>query len=152
MNAMLYRRCKGQMMSLSRAMFYILRAQGSSQQLYTQRELCEITHMSLGSVNTAYAQAKRAGYLVDGRLSEKGRAALKPYQVHNAIIMAAGLSSRLHPFPTNVLKVFLKLRAKFLLSAKLSSCSKRVSQILRLLLVIKRNVFSILRKNMAWIL
>ena len=60
-------------MSLSRAMFYILRAQGSSQQLYTQRELCEITHMSLGSVNTAYAQVKRVGYLVDGRLSEKGR-------------------------------------------------------------------------------
>ena len=96
-------------MSLSRAMFYILRAQGSSQQLYTQRELCEITHMSLGSVNTAYAQAKHAGYLVDGRLSEKGRAALKPYEVHNAIIMAAGLSSRFAPIsyerPKGVLKV-----------------------------------------------
>ncbi len=114
-----YRSCKGQMMSLSRAMFYILRAQGSSQQLYTQRELCEITHMSLGSVNTAYAQAKRDGYLVDGRLSEKGRAALKPYQVHNAIIMAAGLSSRFAPISYERPKGVLKVKGEVLIERQI---------------------------------
>jgi len=57
----------------------------------TQRELAEAVGVSLGAVNKALG-ALRDGGLVSGMtVTEEGRAALEPYRVDNAIIMAAGL-------------------------------------------------------------
>ena len=48
-------------------------------------------------VNAAYKALVDKGLVVDGALSDAGFEALAPFKVDNAIILAAGLSSRFAP-------------------------------------------------------
>ena len=58
----------------------------------TQRELAELTDMSLGSINNIYRALSKAKLIDDGRITARGMRELKPYKVDNAVIMAAGIS------------------------------------------------------------
>ena len=60
-----------------------------------QRTIAEHTKLSLGTVNSALRDAIQHGFVVNGEVTSKGLTALEPHRVHNAVIMAAGLSSRL---------------------------------------------------------
>ncbi len=63
----------------------------------SQRDLAAQAGVSLGTVNNVMKKLREEG-LADGFvLTEAGEAALAPYKVDNAIIMAAGLSSRFVP-------------------------------------------------------
>ena len=63
----------------------------------TQRELSEATQLGLATVNATLKKCVAAGYIDNKRPTAKGMAELKPYEVDNAVIMAAGLSSRFAP-------------------------------------------------------
>lgn len=63
----------------------------------TQRELSEAASVSLASVNATLKECVNSGYIDEKRLTAKGMSELKPYTVENAVIMAAGLSSRFAP-------------------------------------------------------
>ena len=63
----------------------------------SQRAIAARKAMSLGSVNAAYKALVDKGLVVDGALSDAGFEALAPFKVDNAIILAAGLSSRFAP-------------------------------------------------------
>ena len=64
----------------------------------TQRQIAEASGLSLGTVNHAIRQLRSSGFLSAlNRPTEKGKLALEPYRVRNAIIMAAGMSSRFAP-------------------------------------------------------
>ena len=65
----------------------------------TQREIANATGLGLATVNAACKECETAGLISDGRLTATGIASLKPYAVDNAIILAAGLSSRFAPIP-----------------------------------------------------
>lgn len=81
----------------------------------TQRELAEAAGVSLGAVNKALV-ALREGGLVDGvTVTEAGRAASEPQRVDNAVIMAAGLSSRFAPISYERPKGVLKVRGEVLI-------------------------------------
>ena len=85
----------------------------------TQRELAEAVGVSLGAVNKALG-ALRDGGLVSGMtVTEEGRAALEPYRVDNAIIMAAGLSSRFAPISYERPKGVLKVRGEVLIERQI---------------------------------
>lgn len=85
----------------------------------TQRELAEAVGVSLGAVNKALG-ALRDGGLVDGMtVTEEGRAALEPYRVGNAIIMAAGLSSRFAPISYERPKGVLRVRGEVLIERQI---------------------------------
>ncbi len=85
----------------------------------TQRELAEAVGVSLGAVNKALT-ALRDGGLVDGMaVTEEGRAALEPYRVDNAIIMAAGLSSRFAPISYERPKGVLRVRGEVLIERQI---------------------------------
>ena len=76
---------------------------------YTQRTLADATGLSLGTINKL-CQALRDRGLIDGfYVTAEGYRALQPYKVENAIIMAAGMSSRFAPLsyekPKGVLNV-----------------------------------------------
>ncbi len=75
----------------------------------TQRQLAKHTGLSLGSVNEAIKSLTALGFLDKGVVTKTGEDALAPYKVDNAIIMAAGMSTRFAPFsyerPKGVLKV-----------------------------------------------
>lgn len=65
----------------------------------TQRLIAEATSLSLGSVNKILSGLKEESYIDDTYLLTKnGLDALEPYKVKNAIILAAGMSTRFIPF------------------------------------------------------
>lgn len=76
----------------------------------TQRDLAQATGASLGTVNQTLKDLA-AGGLIDeaGAITAAGKEALSPHKVENAVIMAAGMSSRFVPLsyerPKGVLKV-----------------------------------------------
>ena len=55
--------------------------------------------------STPLAGMRSCGLISDGRLTAPGIASLKPYAVDNAIILAAGLSSRFAPISTSARRV-----------------------------------------------
>lgn len=87
-------------MGLSKRDFSVLReyAIARNDDVKSQRKLSESLKMSLGSVNDAIRKLSEKGFLRDGRITQAGYEALSPYEVQNAIIMAAGMSTRFAPF------------------------------------------------------
>lgn len=85
----------------------------------TQRELASSTELGLGTINIAYRDCVRSGLIENKRLSAKGMAALKPYEVENAIILAAGLSSRFAPISYEKPKGLLTVRGEVLIERQI---------------------------------
>lgn len=75
--------------------------------------------MSLGSVNAAYKALVDKGLVVDGALSDAGFEALAPFKVDNAIILAAGLSSRFAPISYEKPKGLLHVRGEILIERQI---------------------------------
>ncbi len=85
-----------------------------------QQEMAEATGLSIGTVNSALKQLAEAGLIVGGKSAERkltpaGEQALAPFKVDNAIIMAAGLSSRFAPISYEKPKGLLNVRGEVLI-------------------------------------
>lgn len=85
----------------------------------TQRELADECGLGLATVNAALRELTEAGLATEGRLTPKGMAALKPYAVDNAVILAAGLSSRFAPISYERPKGLLKVRGEVLIERQI---------------------------------
>lgn len=85
----------------------------------TQRELAEAAGVSLGAVNKALAVLRDQGFVGGMTVTTEGRAALEPYRVDNAIIMAAGLSSRFAPISYERPKGVLRVRGEVLIERQI---------------------------------
>lgn len=85
----------------------------------SQREISETTGLSLGSVNAAVKELSERGLISDGSITEKGLDALSPYRVKNAVIMAAGMSSRFAPISYERPKGVLKVRGEVLIERQI---------------------------------
>ena len=80
--------------------------------VYTQRALADASGLSLGTVNRL-CQTLRDRGLMDGfYVTAEGYRALQPYKVENAIIMAAGLSSRFAPLSYEKPKACVNVRGE----------------------------------------
>ena len=84
-----------------------------------QREIARGTNISLGSINAAVKSLVRKGLIEDGELTPQGYEALHPYKVDNAIIMAAGLSSRFVPISYEKPKGLLRVRGEVLIERQI---------------------------------
>lgn len=86
----------------------------------TQRALSALTGSSLGTTNAVVRKLVDDGFLDEGlRLTEDGLLALEPYRVKNAVIMAAGLSSRFAPISYERPKGVLKVRGEVLIERQI---------------------------------
>lgn len=89
----------------------------------TQRDISDTLAISLGKVNKLIAQLKEKCLLVSSDkgygLTEKGLEALKPYKVDNAIIMAAGMSSRFAPLSYERPKGLLRVKGEILIEREI---------------------------------
>ncbi len=86
----------------------------------SQRARAQRAGISLGSVNAATKQLKELGALDDeGHLTETAPGMLAPYKVDNAIIMAAGLSSRFAPISYERPKGMLRVRGEVLIERQI---------------------------------
>ena len=85
----------------------------------TQRDIAEDCGLGLATVNAAMKELAYAGLAADGRLTPRGMAALRPYAVDNAVILAAGLSSRFAPISYERPKGLLKVRGEVLIERQI---------------------------------
>ena len=90
---------------------YICEAHGT----VTQRLISEATGISLGSVNGIVNGLMKDGFIdEDYRITEKGALALEPYRVKNAIILAAGMSTRFVPVSYELPKGLISVKGDIL--------------------------------------
>ena len=86
----------------------------------SQRRLAEMTRMSLGKVNRLIYELEEAGLVdADTAVTSAGMQALEPYRVKNAIIMAAGMSSRFAPLSYEKPKALLKVKGELLIEREI---------------------------------
>lgn len=85
----------------------------------TQRELANELGMSLGRINKAHKTLEQAKLIADGAVTLRGMKELQPYRVENAIIMAAGLSSRFAPISYEKPKGLLTVRGEVLIERQI---------------------------------
>ena len=104
---------------LSHAQFDVLYAVSCHEGTLTQREIQTMTGMSLGRVNSAVRELEASGYLAARQITDAGLEALAPYAVDNAVIMAAGLSSRFAPISYERPKGTLRVRGEVLIERQI---------------------------------
>lgn len=88
----------------------------------TQRQLAEKTDLSLGTISSTVRDLKSdaLGALdAVGEVTQRGLELLEPYKVRNAIIMAAGLSSRFAPISYEKPKGLLTVRGEVLVERQI---------------------------------
>lgn len=107
--------------TLTRKQFDILACMEHAKSELTQRELSEMTEMSLGSVNRTITFLSEQGLLENGMLTEKGLAALEPYRVKRAVFIAAGFGSRLVPITLNTPKPLVRVNGKRMIDTLLDA-------------------------------
>lgn len=88
--------------------------------LNTQRELATYMGVSLGTANSCVQKCKELGLIDESNsLTKEGKRELKKYKVDNAIIMAAGMSTRFAPISYEVPKGLLKVRGEILIERQI---------------------------------
>ena len=86
----------------------------------SQREIAAAAGVSLGSINAAVRQLKAMDALDEaGKLTDFGLSLLEPYKVENAIIMAAGMSTRFAPISYEQPKGLLRVRGEVLIERQI---------------------------------
>lgn len=100
---------------LNRYQFEVLRA-CALRPSFTQREVAISAGISLGSVNKAVKELVEQGLIGrDRRLTPRGGEELRPYAVDNAVILAAGMATRLAPLSFERPKAMLEVRGEILI-------------------------------------
>ena len=101
-------------MKLKKSEFLVLRAFAESDDIYSQRHIASLTGLSIGSVNASLKGLRENELIYGSSITESGLQALEPYKVDNAIILAAGLSSRFAPISYEKPKGVLSVRGEIL--------------------------------------
>lgn len=79
--------------------FEVLRCILENSGVITQRLIAEELEISLGSVNSLIAELQQLGFIeAEYRLTMAGMKEMEKYRVDNAIVLAAGMSTRFVPF------------------------------------------------------
>lgn len=88
---------------------------------FTQRQLAEQLDIALGTVNNLLKECKEEKWnSEENHLTDLGEEALTPYQVKNAIIMAAGMSSRFAPLSYELPKGLLQVKGERLIEREIN--------------------------------
>lgn len=85
----------------------------------TQREIASSIGCSLGTANTTCKALNAKGLIANNEITPFGLEELEPYKVENAVIMAAGLSSRFAPISYEKPKGLLKVRGEILIERQI---------------------------------
>ncbi|MBQ8141290.1 MAG: phosphotransferase [Clostridia bacterium] len=83
------------------------------------RNLSSLSGTSLGYVSETLKEFNEKGYVDDKGITEKGIEALAPYKVKNAVIMAAGMSSRFVPLSLEKPKGLLIVKNEVLIERQI---------------------------------
>lgn len=113
----------------------------------SQRDISASTGLSLGSVNVAYKSLLADGLIQNGTVTDAGITALEPYKVQNAVIMAAGLSSRFAPISYEKPKGLLKVRGEILIERQIEQLQAAGIEDITVIVGYKKEYFFYLREK-----
>ena len=98
---------------MNKRSFEILRCVAEARGTLTQRLIAEETGHSLGSVNAVIAEFVKNGWVDDSyQITLEGLNALEPFKVKNAIILAAGMSTRFVPVSYELPKGLISVKGE----------------------------------------
>ena len=106
---------------LTRKQFDILTCMESKSMPMTQRELAEMTGMSLGSVNRVMSTLSEQGFIDGSCLTGRAYEALEPYRVKRAVFLAAGFGYRMVPVTLNTPKALVRVKGKRMIDTLLDA-------------------------------
>ncbi len=103
---------------LSKSEFCVLRALAGGFS-GSQKKLSEHADVSVGTVNRLLKEFEEIGYTSSGSITRKGALSLEPYRVRNAVILAAGMSTRFAPISYEKPKGVMKVRGEVLIERQI---------------------------------
>lgn len=113
----------------------------------SQRDIASASDLSLGTVNATLKALVTNGFIENGSLTSTGKDALAPYKVENAIILAAGLSSRFAPISYEKPKGLLKVRGEVLIERQIEQLKAAGINDITLVVGYKKEYFFYLRNK-----
>ena len=100
--------------------FEILRYLCENHSIQTQRVISENTKHSLGTVNGVLASFQQAGIInTSYQVTPKGYEMMEPYRVKNAIILAAGMSTRFIPVSYELPKGLISVKGEVMIEREI---------------------------------
>ena len=109
-------------MELSRKQFDILEVLAAFEEGLSQRELEKKVGLSLGTINKIVQGLVEEGFVLNGKITEKGFVALEPYKVRRAVFIAAGFGSRLAPITFNTPKPLVRVHGVRIIDRLIDAC------------------------------
>ena len=112
-------------MELTYNQFLILSAIEKSQKKLSQRDISNITNLSLGTVNNNILYLKNEKMIDNNyNITDYGLKILEPYKVKRAIFLAAGFGSRLVPITLDTPKPLVEVNGKRMIETLLDAVIK----------------------------
>ena len=110
-------------MQLTYNEFEILTVIERENKTLSQRNLSNLSSLSLGTVNKTIIELLNKNYIdKDYLITQSGLKALEPYRVKRAIFLAAGFGSRLVPITLNTPKPLVLVKGKKIIETLLDAC------------------------------
>ena len=106
---------------LTEKQFAILTTLEAAKKPLSQRAVAAGAKISLGIANKTMAELTESGLIAGGAITEKGLAALEPYRVKRAVVLAAGFGSRLVPITLNTPKPLVRVKGKRIVDSLLDA-------------------------------
>ena len=114
-------------MNINKAQFEVLSViEREGGRKLSQREIADLTRLSLGSVNKVLVELNTMGLVSSNSKKElqitgPGLEALEPYRVKRAVILAAGFGSRMVPITLNTPKPLVRVHGKMIIETLLDA-------------------------------
>ena len=105
------------------------------------RSLCKLSGLSLGSVASTMKDFEDRGLINKDGITELGIACLSPYKVKNAIILAAGMSTRFVPLSYDMPKGLLEVKGEVLIERQIKQLKEAGIADIILVLGYKKELF-----------
>lgn len=113
----------------------------------SQRDAAASSGLSLGTVNSTLKSLQEEGLAEGGKPTPAGMEALAPYKVDNAVILAAGLSSRFAPISYEKPKGVLRVRGEVLIERQIEQLREAGITDITVVVGYKKEYFFYLRKK-----
>ena len=106
---------------LTKNQFDVLDCIITSENKLSQRNIAKQTKLSVGTVNKTLLELDNLNYIQNNEITDAGIEALEPYKVKRAILIAAGLGSRLIPITLNTPKPLIRVKGKRIIDSLLDA-------------------------------
>lgn len=106
-------------MSIRQSEFELLNYLRQNPEQVSQRIIAKKLGISLGKINLLVNALTERGYIDQYHLTQEGLETLEPYRVNNAVIMAAGMSSRFVPLSYELPKGLLVVKGEVLIERQI---------------------------------